>query len=111
MPALKPQDVAIVLQLCRFAERPPYPDIAAALAISASEAHAGVKRAHAARLVHGPELDYRPNRRAIEEFVLHGVKYAFPASRGELTRGVPTAHAAEPLKSKLAEVDDPPPVW
>ena len=38
---------------------------------------------------------------------MHGLKYAFYPERGERTRGVPTAHAAQPLKRLLA----PPPVW
>ena len=29
-----------------------------------------------------------------KEFLLHGVKYAFPAEHGEVTRGVPTSFAA-----------------
>jgi hypothetical protein len=47
----------------------------------------------------------------LEEFLVHGLKYAFPPERGELTRGVPTGHAAEPLKSRISAGADPPPVW
>lgn len=46
-----------------------------------------------------------------EEFLVHGLKYVFPAHmRGE-ARGIPTAWAAEPLSRHLAETDEPPPVW
>lgn len=31
--------------------------------------------------------------------------------RGELTRGMPTAHAAPPVKRHLRSTDEPPPVW
>jgi hypothetical protein len=55
--------------------------------------------------------DEFPNKSALEEFLLHGVKYAFPPERGELTRGVPTAHAAEPLRSLISAGSDAPPVW
>ncbi len=79
--------------------------------MSSSEVHAAVKRAQASRLLHGPELGERPNRSAIEEFLIHGLKYAFPAERGELTRGVPTSYAAEPLRQVIALGDEPPPVW
>ena len=65
--------------------------------MSQSEVHAAVKRAQAARLLHGPELHDRPNISALEEFLIHGVKYVFPAERGGTTRGIPTAYAAEPL--------------
>jgi hypothetical protein len=48
--------------------------------------------------------------KAVEEFLIHGVKYAFPVQRGEATRGMATAHAAPPLKAQIAE-GDLPPVW
>jgi len=112
MAAIKPQDVVVVLQLCRHEPpRPPYSQIAAELLMSASEVHAAVKRAQASRLLHGAELGERPNLGSIEEFLLHGLKYAFPAERGALTRGVPTSYAAEPLLNAIAPGDDPPPVW
>jgi hypothetical protein len=79
--------------------------------MSPSEVHAAVKRAQASRLLHGSELGERPNYTAIEEFLIHGLKYAFPAERGELTRGVPTSYAAEPLRQVIALSDEPPPVW
>ena len=47
----------------------------------------------------------------LEEFLIHGLKYAFPPERGELTRGVPTGYAAEPLKGRIAAGSEPPPVW
>jgi len=79
--------------------------------MSPSEVHAAVKRAQASHLLHGPELGDRPNYSAIEEFLIHGLKYAFPAIRGELTRGVPTSYAAPPLNALIAPGDEPPPVW
>jgi hypothetical protein len=38
-----------------------------------------------------------------EEFLVHGLRYAFPARVGGRARGVPTAHAAPPLREELAE--------
>src|SRR6266568_5017282 len=112
MGVLKPQDIAVVLQLCRRAPpRPPYSQIAMELSLSPSEVHAAVKRAQASHLLHGPELGERPNLGAIEEFLIHGLKYAFPPERGTLTRGVPTSYAAEPLRHLIALDNDPPPVW
>jgi len=59
-----------------------YPSLAHDLFMSASEAHAGVKRAGAARLM---DLQRRvPLKKALEEFLIHGVKYAFPPTRGGL---------------------------
>jgi len=59
---------------------------------------------------------YDPRRRSVsaphaEEFLLHAVRYVVPAERGGETRGVPTAWAAEPLKSELASTSELPPVW
>lgn len=45
------------------------------------------------------------------EFLTHGLKYAFPPDRGSMVRGVPTGAAAEPLKSRLLEDNEPPTVW
>jgi hypothetical protein len=46
-----------------------------------------------------------------EEFLLHGVKYVFPAVRGGETRGVPAAWAAPPLAAMLGPTTELPPVW
>jgi hypothetical protein len=46
-----------------------------------------------------------------EEFLVHGVKYVFPAVRGGETRGVPTAWAAPPLEKQLAGSGEQSPVW
>jgi hypothetical protein len=56
-------------------------------------------------------MEDRPNLSALEEFLLHGLKYAFPAERGEVTRGMPTSYAAPPLKDAIASGDELPPVW
>ena len=42
---------------------------------------------------------------------IHGVKYAFPAVRGEPTRGMPTGVGAEPLASLFPPSREPVPVW
>ncbi len=110
--ALKPQDVVVALKLSKFdGKRPSFAQIADELAISVSEAHAAVKRAQAAHLVHGPELGERPNCKALEEFLIHGLKYVFPAQHGAMTRGLPTSYAAEPLKRYIRAGNEPLPVW
>ena len=53
----------------------------------------------------------RPLFKAVEEFLIHGVKYAFPVQRGETTRGVPTAYAAPPLSGQIVANGDLPPIW
>lgn len=110
--SLKAQDVYVVLKIIAAeSRRPPYARLAADLGMSASEVHASVKRAQSARLLHGPESDSRPNLSAVEEFLIHGLKYVFPAERGNFTRGVPTSYAAEPLRRRIPPSTEPIPVW
>ncbi len=109
---LKPQDLLVVLKL--WASRGQdwtYPTLAAALGMSISEVHGGVKRAHAAGLLLEAKASALPSPEALREFLLHGVRYAFPPDRGERTRGVPTAHAAPPLRGAFQDTEEPDPVW
>ena len=100
------------MYLCRpSSSRPPYAQMAAELAMSPSEVHAAVARAAYSGLLHGAELDHRPNLSGLEEFLLHGMKYAFPAERGEPTRWIPTSYAAAPLSALIMPGKDLPPVW
>jgi hypothetical protein len=112
---LKPQDVFICLKLVTLGRRPwTYQQLSADLFMSASEINAGVRRAVRARLA-GPGPDGaspQANLIALAEFLVHGLKYAFPPDRGAITQGVPTAHGAPPLAGAPNTVnDDPIPVW
>ena len=107
---LKPQDVVILLKLLILdSEMPSYAILGRSLHMSASEVHSGVRRLVRAKLIN-PNTN-QPFRKAAEEFLLHGVKYAFPPRKGALTIGVPTAYAAPPLNSLINKGNDPPPVW
>ncbi|MFO7544437.1 MAG: hypothetical protein R6W77_02975 [Trueperaceae bacterium] len=103
---LRPQDlaVAVVLALPDMGTWT-YASLADRLGLSASEAHAAVKRAGFAGLVRGRHVD----RHALFEFLEHGVRYAFFAVRGAPTRGVPTGAAAPPLDALISVKDGP--VW
>ena len=79
--------------------------------MSPSEVHASVKRAERSQLLHGSGMNNRPNFSALEEFLFHGLRYAFPPERDGLTRGVPTSYGAEPLCSIIASGGEPLPVW
>ena len=81
------------------------------LSLSSSQIHSSLKRLETSRLVASVRAGGRPLLKPVEEFLVHGVKYAFPAQRGEMTRGVPTAYAAAPLSVRIAGGSDPPPVW
>jgi hypothetical protein len=110
---LKPQDVVVLLKLVALGDQPwTFQRLAVELSISQSEVHAAVKRAVAAKLMSDASSSTgRPLRPQLAEFLVHGVKYAFPPKRGELTRGVPTGYAAPPLDSQIAGSNEPPPVW
>lgn len=109
---LRPLDIVVMLKLSlESGERPPYLQLANELHLYPSEVYSSVKRARASHLVQGPELGDRLNRSSLLEFLVHGIRYAFPAEIGPPTRGVPTSYAAPPLSSAIADVGDLPPVW
>ena len=107
---LKPQDIVIMLKLLvRNGSEWSYPALSYELSMSASEVHAGVKRAVAAQLM---DMHRKiPVKRNLLEFLIHGVKYAYPPDRGGITRGIATSYAAQPLKELIMQPDEPPPVW
>jgi len=109
---LKPQDLVVLLKLVSLREKSAtYGELAESLGMSSSEVHASVGRAKVARLVNIE--DDRPVivRAAFKEFLLHGAKYAFPATLGSPARGVLTAYAAPPLASRISQPNEPAPVW
>lgn len=102
-PALKPQDVVVALKIAltpgngssdRAVGAPSYAHLAKALFMSASEAHAAVQRAIASKLLAQSSEGLIANRAAMQEFLLHGLKYSFPGVEGPVTRGMPTGAAA-----------------
>jgi hypothetical protein len=106
---LKGQDVVLLLQLVGGAKPASVRELADSVGYDVGGTHRALQRLREAGL-------YAPDRRrvpmaAAEEFLVHGVKYVFPAQRGSETRGVATAWAASPLASQLAEVPELPPVW
>lgn len=111
---LRPQDIVALAWLLAGKDwRWRYTDLAQALSISSSEAHAAINRLEAAGLVIRNSDDAKarqPNLAACEEFLLHGVQYAFYAKPGPIGRGMPTGVAAPPL-NKLFSLGEEMPVW
>ncbi len=71
--------------------------------------HAALERSEAAGLYYGSERKIL--KQAVLEFLVHGLRYVFYAQPGPLSRGLPTAHSAEPLKSKLVASPSEVYVW
>ncbi len=110
---LRPQDLVVLLRLAlEPGPAPTYAALGSELGLTASEAHAAVERAVAARLAIKDEAG-KPSvvRAALRAFVQHGARYCFPATQGGLSRGVPTGYAASPLNEQIRPGNDPPPVW
>jgi len=110
--SLKPQDICILLKIVALDRSPwSYSQLAYELGMSASEVHAGVKRATEASLMRLEDGWGTPDPDALEELLVHGVKYVFTPVHGRLTRGMPTSFAAPPLSRVLALPQELPPVW
>ncbi|MCB4756255.1 MAG: hypothetical protein LHV69_04370 [Elusimicrobia bacterium] len=110
MGEMKPQDVIVMLKLHLWKEgRWTIATIAKSIGLSDSETHAAIRRSLDAG-IYDPLLE-RPRRDALEEFILHGVKYAFPAQVGPQVRGMPTAHSAPPLAGPIISDEKDRHVW
>lgn len=104
------QDVLVIVKLALITgKRPAMATLAYQVGLSPSRVNDAIKRGKAGRLL--SERDDRVRIPHLREFLIHGFKYAFPAQRGELTRGVPTSYAAPPLNAVITQPDEPPPVW
>lgn len=109
---LKPQDVLVLLKLVALGDQEwTYNRLAIELGMSPSEVHSAVKRALSAGLALQKEGETIPNIRNLEEFLVHGVRYVFVPERGQMSRGMLTAHAGPPLAKHFVSDSEPPPVW
>lgn len=105
-PTLRPSDVAVAIALAH-APGMRYEDLARAVNLGLAQVHRGVQRLEQAGLLLPGER--RVNRQALLEFLVHGVRYAFPPVLGPEVRGIPTAAAAPALSGKLSSAT--PVVW
>jgi len=111
-PTLRPFDVAVALRLLLEAEER-YEPLADALATSTSAVHRGVARLQSAGLLRASSRTVA--RPALREFLLHGVRYAFPPMRGPEVTGLATAWSHSPIAALLTAESAPdtmrPLVW
>lgn len=110
MIVLKPQDIFVLLKTITV-KNPDwtYASLSNELFMSASEVHSAIKRSTIARL--WDPIEKFPLKYALEEFIIHGLRYAFPANYSGVTRGIATAHAAPPLKGLIAQKNSSIFVW
>lgn len=107
-----PQDIVFLLKLVAKGNQSwTYNSLANELDLSPSEVHYAARRAVASRLGIKPGKQVRVHMQNLLEFLSHGIQYCFYPKRGGISRGMPTAHAAEPLKSMFVSSDEIPPVW
>lgn len=107
---MKPQDILVLLKLIHLSDGWTYRSLATELFMSVGEVHNALNRAEHAQLFDAEHR--RPRIQALEEFLIHGIKYVFPAERGSITRGIPTGYAAAPLNKEIVASDnDQPPIW
>jgi hypothetical protein len=94
----KPQDIVILLKIISCKSRKYVCNtviLSRELYISQSEISESLSRS-----VYIGFIDQKKTeifRNALYEFIIHGLKYSFPARPGYMERGIPTAHSAPPL--------------
>ena len=109
---LRPLDVLLVLKLlAQPSSEWTYKALGESVGVSGSQAFSSVNQAARSGLLYFPALQDTLNRANIREFLVHGLKYAFPVDRGSMTRGMPTAYAGPPLNRMVSSSPEPPPVW
>lgn len=109
---LKPQDLLVALKIfCKRQQSFTYIELAKELGMSASEVHAAARRAEISRLVYKTDTGPQAAVVSLREFLVHGVRYAFPAVTGSLTRGMPTGFAGPVLRDRFRIGEELIPVW
>lgn len=105
---LQPLDLVVCLALAyRDGSSKSLEKLGLDLGISTSSAYRSLERGKDASLV---SAERTLNRANMLELLSHGVRFVYYVKPGELTRGIPTAHAAPPL-SHVMNVEEYPPVW
>lgn len=102
---MRPQDIVILLKKVTLTGRGmTNAQIAKELGISASEVSEALERCRMARLI--DNLKQRVNILALKEFMIHGLKYVFPAQPQAKVRGIATAISAPPMNDKILSDND-----
>ena len=78
--------------------------LALELGMSPSSVSESLERSKKAQLVDRNKK--RVNTLALQEFLVHGLAYVFPAETGRIIRGVPTYVSASPIKEQVTSTTD-----
>lgn len=93
-------DVAMLLKLLANQDNPlKQTELSEQLYIAQSEVSRSISRLDYAQLY--SKYNKSVNRLNTFEFLVYGVKYAFPVQPGSIVRGIPTAHSAPPLSDLI----------
>ena len=102
---MKPQDLLIILKkMTRDGKGLSCRGLAASLGMNPSSVSESLERSKKAQLVDRNKK--RVNTLALQEFLVHGVQYVFPAEAGRVGRGMPTYVSASPIKEQLSNSND-----
>lgn len=99
---IKAQDIILLMKLVVHPGMS-QKDLAQELSISTAEISHGMKRLKVSQLMN---QDGSINKEAVIEFLVHGLKYIFPAEFGTLGAGIPTAYAKPAFKYVRYKKDD-----
>lgn len=107
---LKQQDILVLLKIVTYKDASfAMKDVAAALKISPSQVTESLERCKNCGLI--DKTKQKVQKLALQELLVHGIKYVFPAIPGGRVRGVPTAHYASPMKELIVASDNDMLVW
>lgn len=102
---MKPQDLLIILKkMTHEGKDLSCRRLAASLGMNPSSVSESLERSKKAQLVDRNKK--RVNTLALQEFLVHGVQYVFPAEAGRVGRGMPTYVSASPIKEQLSNSND-----
>ncbi len=77
-----------------------YESLGSMLDMSPSRIFESLERLSASGLYHGKGLRGRIDKGALLQFILHGARYVYPAIKGGIARGIPTASSSSLFNSK-----------
>jgi hypothetical protein len=112
-PVLKPQDIVVTIKIAlNRHEKWTILSLSKKLFISQSEVHSALNRAQRSQLVNVEQGRSVAISAALHEFIIYGLKYAFPATLGMIGRGLPTGTSAfADFEQGFVQTDGLPLIW